>query len=185
MANYGISPNKMQSSYNDALLRAGIVTGLQATDEVPNGALVFADNTTALPTSTYGTLSINAENFKKYADGVTTAAYIVDGAEVNTVLGKDGNSYRVGSNLTSLSFPKDTILRMRKLQPEDRFYLFDGNVTGNVAVGNYLIPTADSFNFTAQAAAGDGLSILVQAILPLTAGLTSLGSQYLCKVVKI
>ena len=57
MPNYGMEINKMQSSYNAALCRAGVVTGLAENAKVPNGGLVFADNTTALPDSIYGTKS--------------------------------------------------------------------------------------------------------------------------------
>lgn len=188
MANYGMELNKMQSSYNAALCRAGYVTGLQEKDTIPNGGLVFADNTTALPLTGYGTVDLNMENFKKYASaGGNGAAYIIDSADISEVADGSGNVYKIGNNLTSLSFTKDKRLRMRKLQPEDRLYIFDGNITGGAAtVGQYLVPTDDSFFFTAQDDAPDsGLALIVQGILPLTAGLQGLGNKYLTKVVSI
>lgn len=187
MANYGFEVNKMQSSYNAALCRAGKVTGLETTDKIPNGALVVADETTALPTSIYGTVDLNVENFKKFETGDTEAAYILDAAEVPEVTDVNGNTYRVGSIMTNLEYAYDKILRFRKLQPEDRMYIFDGNVTGTApTVGQFLIPTNDSFLFTASAQAPvSGLGIKVLAILPLTAGLQNLGSKYLCKVTSI
>lgn len=187
MANYGMELNKMQSSYNAALCRAGIVTGLSENEKVPNGAVVFADDTSALPTTVYGTADLNLENFKKYASaGSNGAAYIVDSADINEFTDAYGNTYKVGSNLTSLEFARGKALRMRKLQPEDRLYIFDGNIASKPTVGQYLVPTNGSFQFTAQSGApASGLALIVQAELPLTAGLQGLGSKYLCKVVKI
>lgn len=185
MANYGMELNKMQSSYNAALVRSAKLTGLQNTDVIPNGALVLEDNSSSLPTTIYGTVDLELENFKQFTTGATEAAYIIDAAEVPQVADGNGNAYRVGANLTSMSFAYDKVLRARKLMAGDRFYIFDGNVTGTVNVGYHLIPTNASFNFTAQSGAPvSGLDIVVQAILPLTAGLSNLGSKYLVKVVK-
>ena len=187
MANYGMELNKMQSSYNAALCRAGVVTGLQDTDKVPNGGLVFADDTSALPTSVYGTADLNLENFKKYSsEGTNGAAYIIDSADIPECADGNNNVYKIGSNITSLQFAPNKPLRMRKLQPEDRLYIFDGNVATTPTVGQYLVPTNGSFQFTVQGSAPvSGLGLVVQAILPLTAGLQGLGSKYLCKVVRI
>lgn len=187
MKNYGMEVNKMQSSYNAALCRAGVVTGLSEDEKVPNGALVFADDSTVLPGTIYGTADLNLENFKKYSSsGTNGAAYIVDAAEIAELADGYGNTYKLGNNLTSLEFSRDKSLRMRKLQPEDRLYIFDGNIATTPTVGQYLVPTNDSFNFTVQSgASGSGLALVVQAVLPLTAGLQGLGSKYLCKVVRI
>jgi hypothetical protein len=186
MPNYGMEINKMQSSYNAALCRAGVVTGLADGVKVPNGGLVFADNTSALPTSIYGTVDLNLENFKQYAASGNGAAYIIDSADVPEVTDANGNTYKVGADVTSLEFAQGKALRMRKLQPEDRLYIYDGNVTGTAARGSYLKPTADSFKFTADSSApASGLALIVQAVLPLTAGLANKGNKYLCKVVSI
>lgn len=186
MPNYGMEINKMQSSYNAALCRAGVVTGLAENAKVPNGGLVFADNTTALPDSIYGTKDLNLENFKQYAASGNGAAYIIDSADIPEVTDANGNVYKVGSDVTSLEFSQDKPLRMRKLQPEDRLYIYDGNVTEAAVVGNYLKPTTNSFFFTKDTTAPvSGLGLVVQAVLPLTAGLMNKGNKYLCKVVSI
>ena len=187
MANYGFERNQLESMFNASLCRAGVVTGLSSSDKIPNGALVFADNTSALPSTIYGTADLNLQNFAKYAGSDDGAAYIVDSADVNEVSDAAGNSYRVGDVLTSLEFPYDKALRMRQLKVEDRFYIFDGNVTGSTPqVGYHLIPTASSFQFTCQSSApASGLDILVLGVLPLTAGLQNLGKKYLVKVVSL
>ena len=185
MANYGFERNQLESMFNASLCRAGVVTGLSSSDKIPNGALVFADNTSALPSTIYGTADLNLQNFAKYAGSDDGAAYIVDSADVNEVSDAAGNSYRVGDILTSLEFPYDKALRMRQLKVEDRFYIFDGNVTGSTPqVGYHLVPTASSFAYTCQSGAPvSGLDLLIIGVLPLTAGLNNLGSKYLVKVV--
>lgn len=187
MANYGFERNKLESMYNASLCRAGIVTGLGTGVKVPNGALVFADNTSALPTSIYGTADLNLENFAQYAGSNDGAAYVVDSADINEISDAAGNVYRVGDTLTSLEFEQGKALRMRQLKVEDRFYIFDGNVTGSTPqAGYHLIPTTSSFQFTCQSSAPvSGLDILILAVLPLTAGLANLGSKYLVKVVSL
>lgn len=185
MANYGFERNMLESMFNASLCRAGIVTGLGTGVKVPNGALVFADNTSALPTTPYGTVDLNLQNFKQYVGSNDGAAYVVDSADINEVTDAAGNAYRVGDILTSLEFDQSKALRMRQLKVEDRFYIFDGNVTGATPqVGYHLIPTASSFAYTCQSSAPvSGLDLLIIGVLPLTAGLNNLGSKYLVKVV--
>ena len=187
MANYGFERNQLESMFNASLCRAGIVTGISDDTKVPNGALVFADNSSALPTTIYGTVDLNLQNFAQYAGGGDGAAYIVDSADVNETTDAAGNVYRNGDIITNLEFPKTKALRMRQLKVEDRFYIFDGNVTGSTPqAGYHLIPTSSSFQFTCQAGAPvSGLDIIVLAVLPLTAGLNNLGSKYLVKVVSL
>ena len=189
MANYGFERNQLESMFNASLCRAGVVTGLSSSDKIPNGALVFADNTSALPSTIYGTADLNLQNFAKYAGSGDGAAYIVDSADVNEVSDAAGNSYRVGDVLTSLEFPYDKALRMRQLKVEDRFYIFDGNIAAGgtaPAAGVHLVPTTGSFLFTSQGSSpASGLDIQILAVLPLTAGLANLGSKYLVKVVSL
>lgn len=187
MANYGFERNQLESMFNASLCRAGIVTGLADNAKVPNGALVFADNTSALPTTIYGTVDLNLQNFAQYSGSGDGAAYIVDSADVNETTDAAGNVYRNGDIITNLEFPKTKALRMRQLKVEDRFYIFDGNVTGSTPqAGYHLIPTSSSFQFTCQSSAPvSGLDIIVLAVLPLTAGLNNLGSKYLVKVVSL
>lgn len=187
MANYGFERNQLESMFNASLCRAGIVTGLADNVKVPNGALVFADNTSALPTTIYGTVDLNLQNFAQYSGSGDGAAYIVDSADVNETTDAAGNVYRNGDIITNLEFPKTKALRMRQLKVEDRFYIFDGNVTGSTPqAGYHLIPTSSSFQFTCQSSApASGLDIIVLAVLPLTAGLNNLGSKYLVKVVSL
>lgn len=187
MANYGFERNMLESMFNASLCRPGIVTGLADNAKVPNGALVFADNTSALPTTIYGTVDLNLQNFAQYSGSGDGAAYIVDSADVNETTDAAGNVYRNGDIITNLEFPKTKALRMRQLKVEDRFYIFDGNVTGSTPqAGYHLIPTSSSFQFTCQSSApASGLDIIVLAVLPLTAGLNNLGSKYLVKVVSL
>lgn len=189
MANYGFERNQLESMFNASLCRAGIVTGLADNAKVPNGALVFADNTSALPTTIYGTVDLNLQNFAQYSGSGDGAAYIVDSADVNETTDAAGNVYRNGDIITNLEFPKTKALRMRQLKVEDRFYIFDGNIAAGGTtpdVGVHLVPTTSSFLFTSQASSpASGLDIQIMGVLPLTAGLNNLGSKYLVKVVSL
>lgn len=186
MAKYGFERGFMQSMFNAALCRAGIVTGLNDGETIPNGGLVYADNTTAPVQTVYGTVDLNLENFVRYsAAGSNGSAYIIDSADIPEVTDANGNIYKMGSDLTNLEFSSDKALRMRKLEVEDKVYIFDGNIvdTSAITVGYYLVPTDGSFQFTAQAAAPQsGLALRVMGILPLTSGLTAGGTKYYCKV---
>jgi len=191
MANYGFKTNKLQSMFNAALIKAGVITGLTDTDVIPNGALVRADNTTALPANIYGGKDLNEENFAKFTSAGTSTVYVLDAAEVPQVTDASGNTYKVGSDLTALTFPYDIArgLRFRELALNDRFYLFDGNVDGTApTAGQYLTGKNASFLFeltSGGTATGSGFEVVVQAVLPLTAGLTNKGNQYLCKVTSL
>lgn len=188
MPNYGMLAGHMESQSVDSKVRSGLVTGLQDTDTIPNGAFVVADNSQAkpLPENVYGIGNISCENFKKFATGEKGAAYVCDSADIPEA-NVGGNTYRVDGTLIGMEFAKDKLLRFRKLEVEDRYYVFDGNIgSGTVKLGEYLIPTANSFFYTAQATqATSGFCVRVEAILPLNAGLRNLGSKYLVKVVQL
>lgn len=186
MANYGMIAGSMASQDVRSYNRAGVVTGLQDSDTIPNGAFVVADNTTALPMSIYGTKETTLENFKKFTTGSKDTAYILDAAEVPQTEDVNGNTYRNGGILSNLEFAADKRLRFRKLVLDDRFYIFDGNIaSGTPTVGQYVVATNASFGLTAQAAAGDSFSAVVEAVEPLNNGLQNKGNKYLCRVTKL
>lgn len=188
MANYGMICGSMVSQDVKSKNRAGLVVGITAETKIPNGALVFADDTNSTPLAAdiYGAAEISQEKFVQFTAGLTSAAYILDAAEVPQVTDVNGNTYKVGGILSNLEFAYDKALRYRKLEVEDLLYVFDGNITGSPAVGGHLVPTASSFQFTAQSnAATSGLDLRILDIEPLNAGLTNVGNKYLCKVVKL
>jgi hypothetical protein len=187
MANYGFATNKLQSMDNKYMNRAGIITTAELTT-IPNGAFVVADNTTALPANIYSGKDLNLENFKQFETGDKGASYILDASLTPEVTDINGNTYKVGSILTNLTFDPYQGLKYRLLAQDDRFYLFDGNVgSGSPSLTNcYLAPTNDSFLFTASnTAAVSGFCAKIMAILPLNNGLRNAGSQYLCKVISL
>lgn len=185
MANFGIIAGDMASQDVRSYNRAGVVTGLAAGDKIPNGAFVVADNSTALPTGIYGDKEISLENFKKFTTGSAAAAYILDASAMPQITDANGNTYRAGDITSNLEFAADARLRFRKLMLEDRFYIFDGNITGTPVEGEFLIATNDSFNLTASASAGDSFTAIVEAAEPLNNGLRNAGKKYLCRVVKM
>ena len=187
MANYGIYPVKMQAQFNDALNKAGVVTTSGVTS-VPNGALVIDDVTSALPENIYGVGDINLFNFKRFATNDKGAFYVLDSAEVPEVTDGVGNVYKVGDFTLSRTYAPTRVLRYRQLFLGDRIEIFDGNITGS-AVGTtnkFLIPTNNSFNFTADSsAAASGLCLKIIASYPLNAGITNCGTKYLAQVISL
>lgn len=186
MANYGFATNKMISMDNAYANRAGVIT-TQSLTSIPNGAFVVADNASALPLNIYGTTNIELENFKRFATNDTGAAYILDASLIPEVTDINGNTYKAGAIVTNMSFIPSQGLKYRQLFLEDRFYLFDGNISGTVSASNkYLVPDNGSFLLAAASSIPQtGFCVQIMGELPLNNGLNNVGSQYLCKVIQL
>lgn len=186
MANYGFEVGLLKSSFNDAMLRSGVVT-TEGVTSIPNGALVFADFATAIPNNVYGSKEENLENFKRFTTGDDEPAYILDASAIPNLKDEANNVYNVGNIMTGMTFAPDKVLRYRELALNDRFYVYDGNITGTPSDTNkYLVPTNGSFNFTATDTDPEsGLVVQIIKEKPLNRGVKNVGKKYLCRVVRI
>lgn len=116
---------------------------------------------------------------------VTDKVAIVD--LVNVSEGKImGELYREGIKTAGLTVSAGIPVRVRRLVEGDKFFLASGNFTGEVTVGEYAIPTADSTLWTPaseKTANACGIKILMEK--PLVEGAVNTDTLYFCIVEQV
>ena len=189
MAKVGIYAVSTEAMGNPYLNRSLEITGMTAGEVIPNGGLVVCDITSVAPPTIYSTTSPNRENAKRWeaANASTLAFYVLNIVGVPTAVDNNGQVFRVGSDVTNLSYPIGTTVRGQKLKEDDIFYLYDGLIEGTApTLGQFLVPTDSSFKYTTAATLpASGLSMVVDAIEGLTAGLSGSELKYRCRVVAV
>lgn len=97
-----------------------------------------------------------------------------------------GNRYREGIKTVGLTVEAGGVVRVRKLEEGDSFYLASGNFIGDVAEGKFAMPTANDTLFTIAEEATEGATALkVEVALPLTEGTVNTDTKYLCTVTQL
>ena len=116
---------------------------------------------------------------------VTDKVAIVD--LVNVSEGKiQGELYREGMKTAGLTVSAGIPVRVRRLVEGDKFYLATGNFVGDVVVGEYAIPTADSTLWTpASELVKDACGIKVLMEQPLVEGAVNTDTKYFCVVEQV
>lgn len=189
MAKVGIYSVSMEAKGNPYLNRSLEITGLVTPEVIPNGGLVVCDITSVAPPTVFSTTSPNRENARKWvtADAAKFAFYILNIVGVPTAIDGNGQIFRVGSDVTNLSYPIGTCVRGQKLKEDDIFYVYDGLIQGTApTIGQFLVPTNASFKYTTAATLPtSGLSMVVDSIEGLTAGLSGSDLKYRCRVIAV
>lgn len=113
----------------------------------------------------------------------TDDVVIVDYAGVSEGM-INGVLYREGYKTAGLKAPAGEVVRYRRLQVGDSFWLAKGNFVAEPAEGQYAAPTANDTRFTAGAEKVEGaLNVKIEATKPLTEGMVNTDTLYLCTVV--
>ena len=97
-----------------------------------------------------------------------------------------GELYREGFKTAGLTVSAGIPVRVRRLVEGDKFYLASGNFTGEVTVGKYAIPTANSTLWTpASELTKNACGIKILMAQPLVEGAVNTDTKYFCMVEQV
>lgn len=93
------------------------------------------------------------------------------------------NAYKMGIKQFNKQLSAGYVGRVRRLALHDKFWLGDSNFNAAPTVGQYGILVAGSTLLAPAANAGANFAVKVLLSKDLTAGMGTVGTQYLCEVV--
>lgn len=97
-----------------------------------------------------------------------------------------GNRYKIGNKLYGLSVPAGIPTRIRRLFLHDKFWLGDGNFSAKPVVGEYAtVKKGSDLHVPMALMPKNGYVVKILSEESLTAGMTSVGTKYLCEVVQL
>lgn len=185
MANLFYSGLMVSDQIDAKLAGALVLDGSNNEIAVKDGALVVLGD--LVPDTTYvasGDFEYNAYKAKAPA-AVTDEVCIVDYAGISGGEIRD-NYYKMGVKLFGLEAPAGEIVRVRRLELHDKFWLGADNFESAPTVGQFAELKASSFKHDPKAAlTGGQYGVKILKEEDLTTGMESNGKKYLVEVVAL
>jgi hypothetical protein len=166
------------------------ISNVASVANAPEGAFLALGN--AVSDSTYAvngyTAGVSVEYDAYYGAApaaATDEAVVLDPEVIESMVGSNGQIYRMGTILFNKQLPAGQFGRFRRLELHDQFWLGDSNFVSAPTVGQFGILTAGDFRLTPSATATANLTLKIKASKDLTAGMGKVGTSYLCEVVAL
>lgn len=152
--------------------------------QVENGALVTLGD--LLADTTYADSGdYQYDVYKATAPVAGKEVAIVDLAKVNSITSGD-NSYRVGLNQYNLMADANEVIRVRRLNLHDKYWIAAGNFSAEPTVGTFATVTASATTHTPAAELpASGFAVKVLLSRNFATGAEDGGKMFLVEVVQL